>query len=114
MGCPLDYGLCRQCVTVYRLEGEQVLRQELAGVSLQYSHQQICTAQGMEHTRPFRLIVPGDRSVQVGDRVYDGIGPQITVRQWNSFVPSEVEGLCQISRITPFYWQGSLCHREAC
>ena len=49
--------------------------------------------------------------VQVGDRVFPGIGPKQI--DWFRFVPGVVEGLSQVAYTRPTWWAGSICHVEA-
>ena len=111
---PVDYSLLEQTATVYRLFGGQVERRVCTGVYLQMESAVTCDEEGLEHQRKFLLILPGEDVVLApGDRVYDGIGPEITTQQWSSFIPVRVPGLGQIRYVKPYYWQGVLCHTEA-
>lgn len=114
MNGPLDYSLCDRTVTIYRKNGNQILRLVADNCFFliqqeQEMHDNRCQTQ----TLCF-LVMPGDSQlVFPGDRVYDGIGPQITAEDWSSFVPETVPGLAQISYVKPWYYEGKLCHVEA-
>lgn len=111
---PVEYGLFEQTVTVYRMADGQVSRKEYGGAYLQMQTQAQWDAQGREWERKFLLILPGEDVVLApGDRVYDGIGPQITAEQWSRFIPALVDGLGQIRYVKPYFGQGFLSHTEA-
>lgn len=113
MQCPLDYSLCDKTVTVYSLQNAQVKRQVLEGVFYNYQVTQVTDEQGRRQETKFLLIVPGESNLQPGDRVYDGIGPDITPSQWKHFLPVTVTGLSEIAYVTPYFWDNRLCHTEA-
>lgn len=114
MECPVDYSLCCQTVTVYRLAGDCVQRRVYKNAYLQMTDSSTFDAQGKQQERKLLLILPGqDVYLIPGDRVYDGIGPQITAQQWAGFIPVLTPGLGQIQYVRPYYWQGILCHTEA-
>lgn len=114
MESPVEYGLFEQTVTIYQLREEQVIRTVAEGAYLQMKTEQTCDAQGHRQEVKFLLILPGEGvSLSPGDRVYDGIGPEISPRQWSRFVPVQVPKLGQIQYVKPFYFQGVLCHTEA-
>ncbi len=113
MSCPLDYSLCNQTVTLYRLENGKVTRQVLENVWYQWRVEQVTDALGTRQETKFSLILPGRHHLLPGDRVYDGIGPQITARQWPEFLPVCVTGLSQVQYVKPCYWQNQICHIEA-
>lgn len=113
MECPLDYSLCAQTVTLYRLCDGQVLRQVLPRVFYQWQQRSAVTQFGEQEDRLFILIVPGAVTLLPGDRIYDGEGPALTQDQWQGFLPVHVPGLSQIAYVKPCYWEGRLCHTEA-
>lgn len=114
MESPVDYRALEQTVTVYRMADGQVSRREYGSAYLQMQTQAQWDAQGREEKRKFLLILPGEAvSLSPGDRVYDGIGPEVTAEQWSRFIPALVEGLGQIQYVKPYFWQGVLCHTEA-
>lgn len=114
MYSPVDYSLCCQRVTVYRKTADSVLRTELDGCCLQWQEQEDSDVLGRRTERKFLLIQPGAaQQVFPGDRVYDGIGPEITMSQWPNFLPVQVPGLGEVAYAAPYYWQGIFCHTEA-
>ena len=100
--------LCCQTVTLYSYRPEGIHRQVVTGCF--YHWQQEQTGDGLENTR-FLLILPAGVTVGIGDRVYDGIGPEEVV--WEQFLPVRVPGLSQVAYVTPYYMDGRLHHTEA-
>lgn len=113
MSCPLDYSLCNQVVTVYRLDHASVSRQVVENAWYSWECKQVTDELGKRQETLFSLIVPGECTLLPGDRVYDGIGPEITAKQWAGFLPVTVPGLGEIQYVRPCCWQGTICHTEA-
>lgn len=113
MNCPLDYSLCDQTVTLYRYRDGNVHRQVVDNAWYSYQTEQVTDEQGSRRETLFWLIIPGDADLLPGDRVYDGIGPDITQAKWPGFLPVCVAGLSQVQYVKPCFWQGQLCHTEA-
>lgn len=112
--CPIDYSVCRDTVTVYRLQEDKVLRQVVESCFITWEEKFVTDATGTRMGRNFLLILPGDRNeVCLGDRVFDGIGPEITAQQWSAFIPACVPGLGQVNFVKPCRWEGEICHIEA-
>ena len=110
----MDYSLCTQTVTVYRKTPDGILRQELPGCFMQWREEETFDRLGRKKERKFLLIQPGQmQRVFLGDRVFEGIGPEITPEHWVEFIPSAVERLGQVSYVTPYRWQGKILHTEA-
>ena len=69
---------------------------------------------GCRRKTDFLLVMPGDtQRIFVGDRVIDGVGPQITPEQWDRFLPVNTPALSQVAYVLPYYRDGKLCHVEA-
>lgn len=100
--------LCTQTVTLYRSTPAGVERRVVTGCYYQW--QQEVTGEGLEQTK-FLLVLPPEASVQIGDRVYDGIGPEQMA--WETFLPVNTPGLSQVAYVKPCYFQGRLHHTEA-
>ena len=101
-------------MTLYRLQDSQVIRTVVRNCFFQYREALTDTTNGLQHKRPFLLVIPGNTaSVMPGDRVICGEGPFVTAQMWHSFVPALVEGLVQVGCVTPYYLAGRLCHTEA-
>lgn len=111
MSCPMDYSLCDQTVTLYRRRGEEITRQVVENAHYVYEVRQVTDHLGTRQETAFLLVMPGEVALQPGDRVYDGIGPEIV--DWNSFVPVAVPGLSQVAYVRVWRWQGKACHTTA-
>ena len=98
----MDYSLCRQTVTCYRMAENTPQRQVIDKCYLQYSTYADYDTAGRQLKRPFLLILPGKEPVQVGDLIYDGIGPEVTQAQWQGFVPANVPRLMQVQYVTDY------------
>lgn len=110
----LDYSLCDRTVTIYRRQGEQVLRQVVDGCFFSWQIEQVVDTQGCRRETTCLLVMPGDtQRVFAGDRVFDGVGPEIEMKDWAAFIPVKVAGLAEIGYVKPYYWDGALCHVEA-
>lgn len=114
MNGPMDYSLCDQTVTIYRRQLNTINRQVVEGCHYSWKEVQTEDVMGIRRQRLCLLILPADAAdIQIGDRVYDGIGPQISAAGWYTFLPVTVEGLSEINYVSPCYWEGTLCHIEA-
>lgn len=100
--------LCDQTVTLYSATPQGVQRRVVRDCF--YHWQRQLTPEGLEQTS-FLLVLPAGQTVQPGDRVYDGIGPEQVV--WEAFLPVNTPGLSQVAYVTPYYFRGSLHHIEA-
>ena len=108
------YDLCRDTVTVYRLQEEGVLRQVLEDCLLTWEEQSVTDLYGTRKGTEFLLIHPGKtQKVFPGDRVFAGVGPQIAKEDWGSFIPAAVPGLGQVSYVRLYRLGGELQHIEA-
>ena len=107
----MDYPLCDRTVTLYRRQRGGVERRVLHGCWYQWQDVLEQDRQGERFDRKFLLIQPGQTPLAVGDRVFDGIGPEVV--DWESFLPVSVPGLSQVAYAAPRYWQGEICHWEA-
>lgn len=111
---PVDYSICSQTVTVYRAAPDGVIRTELPGCFLLWQEEMSYGQLGRQQVRKFQLIQPGEcQQVFPGDRVMEGIGPEITKAEWPRFVPELVEGLGEVAYAKVYRWQGQYCHTEA-
>ena len=106
--------MCCQTVTVYRKTAGGILRSELSGCYMQWEDNLSYGRLGKQTERKFLLIQPGEcQQVFPGDRVLEGIGPEITPAEWSRFVPELVEGLGEVAYAKTYCWQGVFCHTEA-
>lgn len=114
MTLPVDYSICCQTVTVYRKTSEGILRTEIPGCFLLWQEEVSYGQLGKQTQRKFQLIQPGQcQQVFPGDRVLEGIGPEITQAQWPTFIPELVDGLGEVAYAKVYRWQGQFCHTEA-
>lgn len=111
MNCPLDYSLCCQTVTLYCRRGQEIARQVVDSACYSYRTRQVTDELGTRQETLFELILPGDWDLHPGDRVYDGIGPEIV--DWRHFVPVSIPGLAQVQFVQPCFWDGAVCHTRA-
>ena len=114
--CPVNYDLlCRQTVTVYRKEGEKYIRKEYSKSFLDHKKTQSVDKIGSKEVNSFLLVVPGTvQTVFVDDKVYEGIGPEITTaEQWRDFVPAKVPGLVVVKYADCKKWDNAVVHTEA-
>ena len=111
---PLDYSMCCQTVTVYRKQGQSILRQVIHNCFLQWEEAMSYDSLGKCKERKFLLIQPGkEQLIFPGDRVLEGIGPEVTEAQWDLFLPVRVPGLGETEYAKGYHWQGVFCHTEA-
>lgn len=115
LACPVDYRLCTQTVTVYHKAGEKYTRTIHERAFLDYKKTQTVDRTGSKEANSFLLVIPGSaQSVFVGDKVYDGIGPEIADREaWAKFIPANAPGLVVVSYADSKKWNGKIVHTEA-
>ena len=106
--------MCCQTVTVYRKTPDGVICTELSGCYIRWQEEVDYDRLGRQTQRKFLLIQPGEcQLVFPGDRVLEGVGPEITLADWPSFIPEVVEGLGEVAYATAYIWQGKFYHTEA-
>lgn len=108
-----DYSLCCQTVTLYGLRDGAVTRRVVENAHYTWQVIQVTDEAGTRQETTFLLVLPGEAEINPGDRVYEGVGPEVTVTEWPEFLPVTVRGLAQVQYVRPYYWQGQLCHIEA-
>ncbi len=111
--CPVNSGLFDKTVTVYRKEDGKVFRRVIENCYLSREDCLQSDISGCRKERKFLLIVPGDYSILPGDRVYEGIGPEIGEDQWAGFIPVKVEKLMEVAYAKAYSWAGKTSHVEA-
>lgn len=113
--CPVDYRMCNQTVTVYHKDGDAYTRTVYERAFLDFKKTQTVDKTGSKEANSFLLVIPGDtQTVFVGDKVFLGIGQEISTRDdWAAFIPSKVPGLVVVSYADPKYWNGRIVHTEA-
>ena len=109
----MEYPLCEQTVTVYRLREGSVQRQVFSGCYFCRENRVAADSLGLVCKDSFRLILPGENAIYPGDRILEGVGPAVTKSQWQDFTPENVPGLVVAQYAKAFCWQGKVCHTEA-
>ena len=100
--------LCDQTVTLYRQSPQGLQRRVVSGCFYSWRRQQ--TPEGLTESK-FLLVLPAGEDIEIGDRVFDGIGPETV--DWETFLPALVPGLSQVEQATPYYIEGRFSHWEA-
>lgn len=113
--CPVDYRFCTQTVTVYHKEQETITRTVYNRAFLDWKKTQTVDQTGSKEANSFLLVIPGStQTVFVGDKVYDGIGPEIADNAaWRDFIPSKVPGVVVVSYADAKKWDNRIVHTEA-
>ncbi len=110
----MDYSMCSQTVTRYRKNQNGITRTELPNCYIQWQEEEAYDRLGRQVERKFLLVQPGEeQQVFPGDRVMEGIGPEITEADWPAFIPQLVEKLGEVAYARAYTWQGVFCHTEA-
>ena len=108
----LDYSLCHQTVTIYRMEGNALHRLVVDGCYYVWEDVLSQEVPGGQPERKFLLIMPGNvQRVFVGDRILLGVGPENV--DWQSFLPVNVPSLSVAEYVRACWWGGDVCHVEA-
>ena len=102
-----------QTVTVYRRRGGQVSRSVYEGCVYQWRIAQRQDEWGNRQDTLFLLVLPGEVPLEPGDRVFDGIGPEVIADEWVRFIPVNVPGLGQIGYVRPCRLGRRVCYTEA-
>jgi len=110
----VNYALCDQTVTVYRLRDGQVQRQVLENCGYSWQNTEVDDELGCRRETKCLLILPGEeQTIFPGDRVFDGVGPAVTAARWAEFVPVLVPTLAEVAYVMPVRLGGQICHWEA-
>lgn len=112
---PVRYDMCNQTVTVYHMAGEQYTREVYDHAFLDYRKNLTVEKTGSKTANSFLLVIPGDKqAVFVGDKVVEGVGPEISDREaWAKFTPANVQGLVVVSFVDVKKWDNRIVHTEA-
>ena len=114
--CPIDYSkLCCQTVTVYHREKERYTRKVYREAFLDHKKTHSVDKTGSKEANSFLLVIPGqEQLVFVEDKVYAGIGPEIsTTEQWREFIPAKYPALMVVKYADAKCWDGRIVHTEA-
>ena len=112
---PVDYRMCRQKVTVYHRNGNEITRKVHDRAFLDFRKNLSVDKTGSKEANTFLLVIPcEEQAVFVGDKVLLGAGPELITRdEWERFVPSVVPGLVVVKYVDLKYWGTQLIHVEA-
>ena len=115
-GCPVDYRLCNQTVTVYHWDGRQTYTRTVYDRAfLDFKKTQNVDKTGSHEVNSFLLVIPCDhQTVYPKDKVLLGEGPDVTDREgWAALIPAKVPGLAVVEYVDCKDWRGQMVHLEA-
>ena len=99
-------------VTVYHKEGDRITRRVLTGCHLEMGESLTLDKGQANWERDFFLVIPLDRPVAGGDKIWVGIGPKITAEQWQSFIPAQYPQLLVARQVRAYSLGGRIHHYE--
>lgn len=113
-----DYSLCQQIVTVYHNDGEVVTRTVFQKAYFETRKVGNVNQTGSSETNGFFLLIPDEaQACRVGDKVCEGEGPEVPVKEqqawWKSLIPTKVDGLVVVRNVDVRRWNGAIVHTEA-
>lgn len=112
----IDYSLCQQTVTVYRKDGDIITRTVHSPAYMEVNRTERLSKDADELESTALVVIPGAASLSVGDRVFDGIGPDVPsvgmMTWWRSFIPAKVDGLIVLRQVAQRKWRGEVAHVE--
>lgn len=114
-----DYSLCKQVVSIYHCEGNEVTRTVVYPAYMDFKKTEGVDRTGSGEANGFLLVIPCTSAmpVAVGDKVMVGEGPVVDaedpMKWWRTFVPVRHGGLAVVRYVDPKYWNGELVHVEA-
>lgn len=114
---PLNYSLCNQTVTVYRVDntdGFKCTKKVYKHAFLDFKKAVSVDKTGSRETNSFLLVIKGNADLKPKDKVLLGVGADITTREeWAKFIPSTQANLVVIEAVDPKYYNNEICHVEA-
>lgn len=117
-----DRRLFAQTVTVYHGDAaaRTVQRTVLQGVCWQHGARRTPDAGGTGHSAAMLLVVPEqaarfgtDYTLEPGDRVCTGTGPELAWQDWAAFVPALRADVAVVQYVLPMMRGNTLHHVEA-
>lgn len=109
-----------QTVTLYHWQEGGVRRTVLRGVFWQRGRRMVPETGGARTGSMLLLVIPAaagdygqDYTLEPGDRVFEGEGPDLTAADWPAFVPAANPRVAVVEYVTPFTRRGRLHHVEA-
>lgn len=109
----LPNGLFGRTITLYRKEKSGIVRQVVDNCYLERKDVAETDLSGLRRERKFLLILPGDARIYPGDRVFEGIGPELGLDQWGGFIPVSVPELMEVAFAKACYVGDEVSHMEA-
>jgi hypothetical protein len=113
----IDYSLCKQSVTVYHFENNEVTSTYFPIAKFEFTETQKVDKVGSSEEDTFLLVIPGNAiACSVGDKVLLGQGEQPSgdhAAFWRSLIPAKVDNLGVVRKVHACYWNGEICHTEA-
>lgn len=113
-GCPIDYRLCCQTVTVYHWDGKQTYTRTVYNRAFfDPKKTQNVDKTGSREANSFLLVIPMPADVSVGDKILLGEGPEVSDRAaWAALIPAVVQGLVVAQTVDVKNWRGQAVHVE--
>ena len=112
-----DYSLCKQAVTVYRFEDNEVTSAYFPKAYFEFTETQKVDKVGSNEEDVFLLVIPGSEiACKVGDKVLLGQGEQPSgdhAAFWRSLIPTKVDNLGVVRKVSARWWNGEIVHTEA-
>ena len=106
----MNHPLCRQTVTLYRKTGDEVLRRVAENCFYSWQDCMEEREDGIRFQRKCFLVTPVE--IMPGDRVLEGVGPEIEKSEWTAFLPVYVPTLSELVYADAKYFLGRLHHYE--
>lgn len=109
-------------VTLYHPDkaAQRVVRTVLHRVFCQQGRRELPDVKGTQQGAALLLVVPettarfgADYTLQPGDRLYLGEGPDVAWADWPGFVPAAFDGVAIVRYVLPMRLRGRLHHVEA-
>lgn len=111
-----DYSLCRQTVTVYHKDGENVTRSMFDRAYFDFQEEQTVDERGSAEKNTFLLVIPGSECpCAVGDKIMLGIGEDVPAdvkTWWRELIPTKRQDLVIVRKVSPKFWDGEIVHYE--
>ena len=112
-----NYELCKHPVTIYHRTDDGVTRTVYEKAYLDFKKTENVERTGSSEVNTFLLVIPGDTvACEVGDKVFDGIGEEVTgdaAAWWRDFIPTKHQGVCVVKFVDIKRWNGVIVHTEA-
>ena len=111
----IDYCFCNQTVTLYSYANGTVTRTVHSNAYHERTEKQVVDERGARVENEYLIIIPGNVSVSVGDRVYLGTGDAVgndAAAFWRGFIPAKNDNVVVVRKVSYRHWQGQVTHVE--